>query len=454
MSIPGKFRACLVLLLSLSWGYSGIASAATVNSPPTISGVPAGSVAPGSFYWFRPAAKDADGNTLTFSISGKPSWAYFSSRSGVLTGFPGTSQTGVYSNIVIAVSDGRSTTSLPPFSIQVGSGNRAPSISGIPPASVAAGSIYAFLPLARDPDGNTLSFSIGNRPAWATFDALSGALRGTPLLANAGTYSNITISVSDGVARVTMTPFSVQVTAATGNRTPVIAGTPATAVVAGAAYSFVPSASDADGNALTFTIANKPAWATFNASTGALSGTPGTTQAGNYSGIVISVSDGTATAALPAFAINVTTGANRAPTIAGSPPTQVAAGAGYAFQPSASDPDGNALTFGISGKPAWAVFNTATGALTGAPTAAQAGTYSNIQIGVTDGTLNAVLPTFSIVVAASNRAPVISGTPVTSVAAGSAYSFVPTGSDPDGNTIAFGIANKPAWATFSTTTGA
>ena len=51
---------------------------------------------------------------------------------------------------------------------------------------------------------------------------------------------------------------------------------------------------------------NKPSWASFSIATGALSGTPSTTNVGTYSNIVISVSDGTNSAALAPFSINVT----------------------------------------------------------------------------------------------------------------------------------------------------
>jgi hypothetical protein len=84
-------------------------------------------------------------------------------------------------------------------------------------------------------------------------------------------------------------------------------------VAASAAYSFAPVASDPDGNALTFTIQNKPSWAAFNAATGALTGTPATANVGSFASIVISVSDGTASAALAAFTITVT-----APVVTGS----------------------------------------------------------------------------------------------------------------------------------------
>lgn len=89
------------------------------------------------------------------------------------------------------------------------------------------------------------------------------------------------------------------------NTPPVITGSPANSVTVGGAYSFQPSAYDLDGDTLSFVIANKPAWASFNASNGKLSGAPATTDVGNYSGIVISVKDGTATTSLASFSIAV-----------------------------------------------------------------------------------------------------------------------------------------------------
>jgi hypothetical protein len=86
------------------------------------------------------------------------------------------------------------------------------------------------------------------------------------------------------------------------NHAPTITGGPTTSTTAGTYYSFTPSASDPDGNSLTFSITNKPGWATFNASTGALTGTA---VAGTYNDISISVSDGVATSLLPIFSINV-----------------------------------------------------------------------------------------------------------------------------------------------------
>jgi hypothetical protein len=86
---------------------------------------------------------------------------------------------------------------------------------------------------------------------------------------------------------------------------PTIRGTPPSQVTAGQAYSFTPSASGPSGTTLSFSIQNMPSWATFSIATGALTGTPSSSNVGTFSDIVISVSDGTTSASLTAFSIQV-----------------------------------------------------------------------------------------------------------------------------------------------------
>ena len=89
------------------------------------------------------------------------------------------------------------------------------------------------------------------------------------------------------------------------NAAPVIAGSPRTAINIGDTYSFTPTASDADGDELTFSIENRPVWATFDQSTGELSGQPTLANVGVYSDILVRVSDGAASGSLPLFSISV-----------------------------------------------------------------------------------------------------------------------------------------------------
>lgn len=185
--------------------------------------------------------------------------------------------------------------------------NSAPVISGNAASSIDAGALYSFQPSASDPDNDTLSFSIINRPAWATFNSNSGRLSGTPSDIDAGLHSDIVISVSDGKIKRSLSAFSITVNAVqtTNNAAPIISGTPTDKVSENSNYVFQPSASDPDGDSLTFAISNRPTWASFNSNSGRLSGTPVNNDVGTYDNIVISVSDGSKTVSLPAFSISV-----------------------------------------------------------------------------------------------------------------------------------------------------
>ena len=335
--------------------------------------------------------------------------------------------------------------------INVAAVNDAPVISGTPATSVAEDSAYSFTPAGSDVDaGDYLTYSITNMPSWASFNAVTGALTGTPDNADVGTTSNIVISVSDGTETAFLAAFSIEVTNV--NDAPTISGTPDVTVAQDDAYRFIPAADDVDNDTLTFSIENQPSWATFDTATGELSGTPGATDVGTDSDIVLSVTDGIETVSLDAFSIEVTN-VNDAPTISGTPATRVVQDESYRFTAVAVDLDGDNLTFAIENMPAWASFNTATGALTGTPDYDDIGITSNIVIRVSDGTETAFLAAFSIEVTNVNDAPTISGTPDVTVAQDEAYRFIPAADDVDNDTLTFSIENQPSWATFDTATG-
>ena len=290
-----------------------------------ISGTPATTAIIGSTYSFTPNVTGA--RYYRFYISNKPIWASFDTSTGRLSGKPASTNAGITSGIRITARGNRGYDSLPTFSITVAKSttttptNTAPTISGTPATTVVAGAAYSFTPKAADADGDTISFSIANKPTWATFSIATGALTGTPAAANVGTTSGVVISASDGKASTKLAAFNVSVTAASGgttNHAPTITGSPVTSVTAGSSYSFTPSAADADGNNLTFAITNKPSWATFSTTTGALTGTPTTSNVGATAGIGISVNDGTVTTSLAPFTLTVNAVASP-PVTTGSP---------------------------------------------------------------------------------------------------------------------------------------
>jgi hypothetical protein len=86
-------------------------------------------------------------------------------------------------------------------------------ISGQPSTVAVANAEYSFRPAASGVAGETLTFSVQNAPAWATFDPATGTLSGTPSSADVGTYSHVSIGVSDGTASAELAAFSITVTA-------------------------------------------------------------------------------------------------------------------------------------------------------------------------------------------------------------------------------------------------
>lgn len=98
--------------------------------------------------------------------------------------------------------------------------NTAPTVTGQPGSAVLAGQSYSFQPSASDADGDSLSFAVANLPSWASFNSGNGRLTGTPDAGDVGTYSGITITVSDGQATTSLGSFTITVAAVgTGSAT-------------------------------------------------------------------------------------------------------------------------------------------------------------------------------------------------------------------------------------------
>lgn len=233
-----KIASCLVLLSLTACGGGGsddTAESKDSNSPPSLSGTPSTTATVGQTYTFQPTASDANNDKLTFSITNKPGWATFDENSGRLSGTPNAA--GTFADIIITVTDGKASTSLAAFTINVTGQNHAPTISGSPSSSVMVGASYSFQPSANDADGDTLVWSIENKPTWANFSEQTGLLSGSPKATDVGTTTGIRITVSDGKASASLNPFSITVSqsASTGSVT----------------LDWTPPTQNTDGSALT-----------------------------------------------------------------------------------------------------------------------------------------------------------------------------------------------------------
>lgn len=137
----GRLAAVVILasaaLTACGGGGGSESSAASSNAPPAgsgpanqapaIAGQAPTSVVAGSTYSFTPTASDPDQDSLTFTIDSKPSWASFDTKTGRISGTPSAADVGSHENIIVKVTDGKSTTSLPEFVVNVTAPGNSPS---------------------------------------------------------------------------------------------------------------------------------------------------------------------------------------------------------------------------------------------------------------------------------------------------------------------------------------
>jgi hypothetical protein len=227
------------------------------------------------------------------------------------------------------------------FSTEATAQNHAPVISGTPPSTATVGTLYSWTPTVSDPDRNTLTLTLNGKPAWASFDAKTGRLYGTPTAVYAATTSTSRLNVSDGAASTSLR-FSITVrTASSGGSiggtsgSPMITGTPPSTATVGVFYSWKPIVSDPNNDAVALTLNGKPAWAAFDPRTGQVFGTPTATYAGTMTTSKLNASDGTNTTTLR-FSITVGTSASASS-------TGVAA-VTLNWTPPTTNTDGSALT--------------------------------------------------------------------------------------------------------------
>jgi hypothetical protein len=120
-----------------------------------LTGAPSTTVLQGARYSFAPTVRNADEQTLTFSILNRPHWADFDAATGALSGTPAAADVGTYDDIRIRASDGETTASLAAFRITV--------------TALAAGSVTLnWLPPTVNDDGTPLRDLGGYRVSWGT----------------------------------------------------------------------------------------------------------------------------------------------------------------------------------------------------------------------------------------------------------------------------------------------
>ena len=330
------------------------------------------------------------------------------------------------------------------FTVSIDNVNAAPTMLStlLPPASAA--SPYRFTVQARDADlGDALRYELAAAPTGLAIEAVSGELRWTPTAAQSGNHL-VRVRVTDLGGLSVVRDFDLLVS---DNHSPQITSVPGTTATVGAEYLYDVEAADADGDALSYGLAQAPTGMQIDGSSGLIRWTP---SAAASVEIEVRVLDTRGGFALQRYTLQVSGPQNHPPAITSTPPTSASPGRAYAYLIDATDPDGDALSVLVPVKPAGMTLDEFTGRLAWTPTSAQLGTHA-VQVQVIDGRGGSATQSFEIVVSqiVGNQPPAILSTPPFTAKAGREYRYPVQAEDPNGDALVYSLIQSPAGMTIA-----
>jgi hypothetical protein len=224
---------------------------------------------------------------------------------------------GDYSVTILAV-DGFGGQTEQTFVLTVGAvatNSGSPVILSTPVTEAVSGSLYLYLPLAQDPDGDLLSWSLVQSPTGMTIHLTSGRIDWTPTSAQLGPHT-VLVKVSDGNGGFATQLYTIEVSAVLGNRAPLITSSPSFLGTQDMEYSYNLTALDLDGDPITFGLVSGPAGLTVS-SAGAVRWTPSDSDLGVHR-IKLRATDASGASGLQTYDLEIR-GLNAAPEFTSTP---------------------------------------------------------------------------------------------------------------------------------------
>ncbi|MCC6007963.1 MAG: tandem-95 repeat protein, partial [Rhodobacteraceae bacterium] len=260
------------------------------NAPPVVLSQPPLEARAGETWRYDVESHDADGDQVFHALKTAPDGMTIDPRTGEIEWTPGP-EAAAETEVVVHVFDVLGAGSLQRFVIDVENGNRAP-VFQAPPSDVTVneGDHIEVRLQAVDPDGDKVLLMADGLPPGARFDAGSGIFSWTPGPGQAGLYTDLRFTASDGRASSTVA-MPVQVIA---SRPPPVLDAPIErSGREGERIVIRLEAEGAPGAPLRFGAAGNglPSGATLDAERGVFSWTPFHDQAGEYE-LAFTVSDG------------------------------------------------------------------------------------------------------------------------------------------------------------------
>jgi hypothetical protein len=261
------------------------------NNPPVLETIGNIQAYEGQLLQFTITAKDVDGDALSYFVGNPPAGSSFADQTFSWT--PDYNQAGNYKVLFTVTDDG-----IPPASdsekitITVGNVNRPPELAPIGNQSVKEDQLLQFTVTATDPDvGDVLTYSASDLPDGASFDPNTQIFSWKTGYDQAGNYT-VTFTVTDNSIPQESDSETITINVGNINRPPKLDPIGNRTVNEGEKLEIVITATDPDGDGLTYSADNLPEGATFDPIAQKFSWTPDYTQAGTYPGVHFEVSDG------------------------------------------------------------------------------------------------------------------------------------------------------------------
>ena len=288
-----------------------------LNAPPRIiSEPPLAGADVGAEYVYEVEAYDPDvDDVLTFVLTAGPEGMVVEVSTGLITWSAVLGQFGEYA-VRIEVSDGRGGSDSQDFTVFVTDpDNDPPAITTTPtmPLSIDERAGYSYHVDAVDPNNDTLTFSLDERPAGMSITAASGLISWTPSSVQGGQEYAITVTVSDGRGGFDTQEFTITVID-TINNPPAFTSTHITTVNLGETYQYDVEAVDPEDDPITFCLVNGPEGMSIDAATGLITW-PDEGNRLNYEVIVLSVSDDHGNAVTDTWRIEIVNSDTSPPTV-------------------------------------------------------------------------------------------------------------------------------------------
>ncbi|BCR05820.1 hypothetical protein DESUT3_28890 [Desulfuromonas versatilis] len=437
-----------------------------INDPPVLDPVGDRAVDELQALTFTATAMDPDlpANNLTFSLQGSPPAGSAITPTGDFSWTPSEAQgPGVYPVTIRVTDDG--TPNLfdeETINITVNEVNIAPVLTPIGDRGVDELQALTFTATATDPDlpANTLSFSLqGSPPAGAAITP-SGEFSWTPTEAQGPGVYPVTIRVSDDGSPGLFAEETINITVNEVNNPPVLTPIGDRTIDELSALNFSASATDSDGNNLSFSLQGSPPAGAVITATGDFSWTPSEAQGPGVYPVTVRVTDDGSPNLFDEETINITVNeVNNPPTLNPIGDRAVDELQALTFTATATDSDlpANSLSFSLQGSPPAGAAITATGDFSWTPSEAQGPGVYPVTIRVTDdGTPNLFAEeTINITVNEVNTAPLVTNPGDQANGEGDAVSLSISAVDNDlpANLLTYSAAGLPSGLTINPGTG-